>query len=1830
MVASNSASKVSSTGNGSTDSPGLRRSVRENAWGKQPSPISKTPLTTKSDYLTISKPSSSRKSERLEKVLPTPVEKKSQEVEEQESQLETQKETPSPLRRSERSKKQTMSNPSSIKRKVMSSRTYKALFSAHQGSSSSSAAIKNDLETALEVNQEKIEEKLSSRYVEYWVPVSISTVQLEQYCGVLLENSSTLRSSMKELFGVLQDVIVSTRKCCDHPYTVDQALEGLLMKQLFQPEILDVGIKASGKLQLLDTILSEIRNKGLRVLILFKNISGSGRGIGDILDDFLQGRFGQDSYERVDQGLPNHRKQTSVNRFNDKNSDRFVFLLEIRACQSSIKLSSVDAIIIFNSDWNPSLDLRALNRMPIDSSLKQIKIFRLYSPFTLEEKVLILAAQNVTLDNSLHNINRSTSHQLLQWGASYLFKKLDLFHDADTACSDMSLVSPILKDVVHEILGLVSSHDDVHIENSLIVKVKHSEGTYSKNLQLLGERELQNVLDESQLFWANLLDGRNPRWKYPSRLLQRNRKRVNNFNQPIEASKDELDVVKKKKKTDNIPISPSPELGRNETEPIEKGGLDLGGLQPVCGTESSKEETSDMPQNVHLLLKSNMEKVSDVLQLPDDVKIMAGDLLDYIIDNHSINMEPESIFQAFQISLCWNAASLVKNKIYKEKSLATVKKLLKFSCTEEEANHAYSKMRDVRKKFSKHIHSLKEPKYSKDVVSVTDDGPIGLPLAERGTCHLQALNVSNAETDNLIRKMKQDYAELLQNFLRQCPLEKGIESHFKKIEENYGEHLERLMLQQQEEIHDMEKDMEQKREEINTDYRVHASVIRSINVEYSLRSDKLKKIVEDFRKRMEVHHQQKEARLRELQEKHEGERIVETKKATDKLKSLLPADFPGDSALNRFEPVVVGEHVLSIGSQSATCAKEKTDKPSDELKPVSSESTCIDDQSNIQTVNGAVGFTMKPRGNIAIDTLPGVLNRESEQQPHCSSADNLEESNLPLQQAPDKDPSKEPSKSSSAAMEVSDNITATELIAEHCQTDETNLVVIDDMRNQNDEITRSANSANSDNICCEEAGSIDRECLQQEPLDCSKSSSMVMEVRNYIIATELIAENCRTDKPSLVVIDEMRNQNDEISRSANSDNICCEEPGIVDIERLQQESIIGSQATVDSHTVSGPNDASCDKLHQVELPLLPNNPGPIGVTHGGEPGTVEMESLQQTLAGSTIVTDSSNVSVRNDQNCGEYIGNVDIGSSQQVSIAGSQAGVDSCHDEVDLPRVSDVLDQNCGEDIGFGNVEKGSSQQVSIPGSHAGVDSCNDEADLPRVPEAVDQDCGKDMGNVDRGSSQVSIAGIDSCNGEADLPRLSNVVETTTTTTDNVIPTPASLIAGSNEASGFAIKPMNICSSSQVMTTSVQAEGSAVLLQETTQTPVSHHPVNMHGPPTVQNQFSMHNRTNIVLPLNAEVLHHQYEGIRGEPPEQLIASRGLRSLHSVSVSPLGQGTQLQPQPPMLSAQPMILNFPNHNMEVDDPLSNETDRISKEMEKYKNSMDVKMSLLESARAKELEEINQKYNAIIHETETAFSSNINQLQVIKDRLLHFKTTALSFHTKNAVKSNISQSASPSISNMQQFTTGRLLGRQTTDVTRTSSTSVLTNYEMIAPSPVTHSGVQAPMISNMRGQWTPHRPSLTPAWVPQHRPSLTNWAPTHRPSLTSWVPPHRPSLTPPTMINRQDHGEMRSPAPHLRGLPSYPSDHYGRPVSVRANVCGIRPEYINPLLTPVGSVADPYRQALPIAPSAFASARPIVMPTIQTQLGEVTVQAETSAPAKTNEVVCLSDDDEDAGSM
>ncbi|KAJ4822288.1 hypothetical protein Tsubulata_006393 [Turnera subulata] len=577
----------------------------------------------------------------------------------------------------------------------------------------------------------------SSQFTEYWVPVKLSHMQLEQYCATLINHSHSLCSFSKDLVSSLQDALISTRKCCDHPYIMDPSLQVLLTKDVKDVNILDVGIKASGKLQLLNAMLSGIERRGRRVLVLFQSSLGCGKdNLGDILDDFVRQRFGQDSYERIDGGVTPARKTAALKNFNNQ-KERFVFLLETRACSSAIKLSSVDTVIIYGSDWSPMNDLRNLQKLGFES--QQITVFRLYSMCTVEEKVLILSAQNKTLDSSLHNINRGTSHRLLMWGASYLFNRLAEFHcdNIPASSGDTLPEDSLLEDAIQEFSTILHQNGNTStVKNSVILKVNQCRANYSTSSSLPGERKVELTDEElPQMFWKKLLEGKKPQWKYSSGSSQRSRKRVQHPDDSSKKVAAEFDeVVKKRKKLANNNIGPpsvKPALigtfGASthsilQQQPSAGGPSDIvhagrASVSPYLGDKlleatelnmvkfNGKSNLHDFENGLYLHLRQEMTKLCEVLQLPEDLKDMVERFLEFVMNNYQVNSEPVTIFQAFQISVCWTAASLLKHELDHTESLALAKQHLDFACKKEEADHIYSLLKGLKQMFLHHTGS---------------------------------------------------------------------------------------------------------------------------------------------------------------------------------------------------------------------------------------------------------------------------------------------------------------------------------------------------------------------------------------------------------------------------------------------------------------------------------------------------------------------------------------------------------------------------------------------------------------------------------------------------------------------------------------------------------------------------------------------------------------------------------------------------------------------------------------------------------------------------------------------------------------------------------------------------------------------------------------------------------------------------------------------------------------------------------------------------------------------------------------------------------------------
>lgn len=102
----------------------------------------------------------------------------------------------------------------------------------------------------------------------------------------------------------------------------------------------------------------------------------------DILEDFCN--FRQYEYCRIDGSTDMVERDEQIEDFMREGSKKFVFLLSTRAGGLGINLTSADTVIIYDSDWNPQMDLQAMDRAHRIGQKNPVNVYRLITENTVE------------------------------------------------------------------------------------------------------------------------------------------------------------------------------------------------------------------------------------------------------------------------------------------------------------------------------------------------------------------------------------------------------------------------------------------------------------------------------------------------------------------------------------------------------------------------------------------------------------------------------------------------------------------------------------------------------------------------------------------------------------------------------------------------------------------------------------------------------------------------------------------------------------------------------------------------------------------------------------------------------------------------------------------------------------------------------------------------------------------------------------------------------------------------------------------------------------------------------------------------------------------------------------------------------------------------------------------------------------------------------------------------------------------------------------------------------------------------------------------------------
>jgi ATP-dependent helicase STH1/SNF2 len=224
--------------------------------------------------------------------------------------------------------------------------------------------------------------------------------QLTTYSQISVSDGKGGKQGMRGLTNMLMQL----RKLCNHPFVFEQVEEQMNPEKVTN----DLIWRTAGKFELLDRVLPKFKATGHRVLMFFQMTQ-----IMNIMEDFLRYRGLQ--YLRLDGSTKSDDRSELLKLFNAPDSPYFCFLLSTRAGGLGLNLQTADTVIIYDSDWNPHQDLQAQDRAHRIGQKNEVRILRLISSNSVEEKILERARYKLDMDDKVIQAgkfdNKSTNEE---------------------------------------------------------------------------------------------------------------------------------------------------------------------------------------------------------------------------------------------------------------------------------------------------------------------------------------------------------------------------------------------------------------------------------------------------------------------------------------------------------------------------------------------------------------------------------------------------------------------------------------------------------------------------------------------------------------------------------------------------------------------------------------------------------------------------------------------------------------------------------------------------------------------------------------------------------------------------------------------------------------------------------------------------------------------------------------------------------------------------------------------------------------------------------------------------------------------------------------------------------------------------------------------------------------------------------------------------------------------------------------------------------------------------------------------------------------------------
>ncbi|KAJ3186291.1 DNA repair and recombination protein rad54b [Gaertneriomyces sp. JEL0708] len=166
----------------------------------------------------------------------------------------------------------------------------------------------------------------------------------------------------------------------------------------------------SGKLVVLFALLEQIKTLTREKVVIVSNYTETLDIIAAICEERAYG------YLRLDGKTAVSKRQDHVDQFNNS-KDLFLFLLSSKAGGVGLNLTGASRLVLYDIDWNPSVCQQAMARIWRDGQKRSVKIYRMLTTGTIEERIYQrqltkVGLSDAVIDRKNTNINTFTVEEL--------------------------------------------------------------------------------------------------------------------------------------------------------------------------------------------------------------------------------------------------------------------------------------------------------------------------------------------------------------------------------------------------------------------------------------------------------------------------------------------------------------------------------------------------------------------------------------------------------------------------------------------------------------------------------------------------------------------------------------------------------------------------------------------------------------------------------------------------------------------------------------------------------------------------------------------------------------------------------------------------------------------------------------------------------------------------------------------------------------------------------------------------------------------------------------------------------------------------------------------------------------------------------------------------------------------------------------------------------------------------------------------------------------------------------------------------------------------------